>query len=380
MTGDPAAQDGRALPPGTVAIVHDYLTQRGGAERVVLAMARAFPGARIHTSLYQPEGTFSAFASLPVSPGPLQALPGLSRRHRLAFPALAPAFASLTLDAPVVLCSSSGWAHGVRTRGRKVVYCHTPARWLYAGATYLGDAPRLGPRLALKALGPALRRWDRRSAARAHRYLTNSSAVRDRIRATYGIEAEVIPPPPALEPAGPQEEVAGLEPGYILCVSRLLPYKNVDAVMAAVGDVPGARLVVVGTGPEKARLDASSNGRVRLLGRVEDPVLRWCYANCSALVAASQEDFGLTPLEANLFGKPAVVLEAGGFLDTVTEGLNGTFFARPAPGDIAAALRRALARHWEPGALRAHGAGFSEQRFAGRLVEVVAEEASIASS
>lgn len=373
-----ARRSGPSLSSGTVAIVHDYLTQRGGAERVVLAMARAFPNARIHTSLYDPAGTFSEFGSLPVVPGPLQALPGLSRRHRLAFPALAPAFAALSVEASVVLCSSSGWAHGVRTKGRKVVYCYTPARWLYAPAAYLGDRHQPMARVALGGLGPMLRRWDQRSAASAHRYLTSSTAVQDRIRATYGIEAEVLPPPPALDPTGAQDAVAGLEPGFFLCVSRLLPYKNVDALIAAVGEVPGARLVVVGAGPEEARLRASSTDRVRFLGQVEDPVLRWCYANCAALVAASLEDFGLTPLEANLFGKPAVVLKAGGFLDTVADGHSGAFFPRPTPSDIGAALRRVRARDWEPGVLRAHAAGFSEERFAARLIDVVGQEAEIA--
>ena len=114
-----------------VAIAHDYLTQRGGAERVVLAMLRAFPGATVHTLLYDPEGTFPEFREAHVVTSPLNRLGPLRRDHRLALPLLAPSFSRLEIAADVVVCSSSGWSHGARVEGRKVVYCHTPARWLY---------------------------------------------------------------------------------------------------------------------------------------------------------------------------------------------------------------------------------------------------------
>src|SRR4051812_17705186 len=121
----------------SVAIVHDYLTQRGGAERVVLAMNRAFPDAPIYTSLYDPDGTYPEFATIDVRTAPLNRVPALCRYHRGAFPVLAPTFSAMNIDADVVVCSSSGWAHGVRTAGYKIVYCHAPARWLYQTDRYL---------------------------------------------------------------------------------------------------------------------------------------------------------------------------------------------------------------------------------------------------
>lgn len=148
----------------SVAIVHDYLTQRGGAERVVLEMAAAFPDAPLYTSLYDPGGTFDEFRSLDVRTGPLDRRSLLRRHHRLALPFLARSFDEMFVDADVVLCSSSGWAHGVRTSGRKVVYCYTPARWLYQPERYFrGVLPRVG----LKVLAPRLRRWDADAAAGA---------------------------------------------------------------------------------------------------------------------------------------------------------------------------------------------------------------------
>jgi glycosyltransferase involved in cell wall biosynthesis len=356
--------------PGSIALVHDYLTQRGGAERVVLALTRAFPGAPLHTSLYEPATTFPEFAAVDVRPLPLNRLAPLRRRHRLALPLLAPAFSGLRLGEDVVICSSSGWAHGAHVAGRKVVYCHTPARWLYQPEQYLRGRG-LALRATARTLRPALLRWDRRSAASADRYLANSSAVAERIHSIYGREAEVLPPPPAVSPEGAGEPVDGLEPGFVLCVSRLLPYKNLDAVVRAFSQLPGERLVLVGNGPDEPALRAFAGSNVTLLGTVSDERLRWLYRESSALVAASYEDFGLTPLEAAGFGHPSVVLRWGGFLDTVEEGGTGIFFDSPTPDAIAYAVRRLRQRGWDANRIQAHAERFSEDHFIHRIREVV---------
>jgi glycosyltransferase involved in cell wall biosynthesis len=225
-------------------------------------------------------------------------------------------------------------------------------------------------------LTSSLRKWDARAAASADRYLANSTVTRDAIKDVYGIEAEILPPPPALLPNGPQTPVPDLEPGYVLCVARLLPYKNVDAVIGAAIARPSTRLVVVGGGPDLGRLRAMAgdSGRIRLLGRVPDEQLRWLYRNSSALVAASYEDYGLSPLEAAAFAKPSVVMHAGGYLDTVVEHRTGVFFEEPVAEQIAAALDVAADRTWDESALRAHAEAFGAQRFQARLKNIVAEE------
>jgi glycosyltransferase involved in cell wall biosynthesis len=166
--------------------------------------------------------------------------------------------------------------------------------------------------------------------------------------------------------------VAGIEPGFALCVSRLLPYKNVGAVVEAFAGLPERRLVVAGTGPGDARL-RSLPPNVRALGTVSDDELRWLYASASAVVSAAYEDFGLTPLEGAAFGKPAAVLRFGGFLDTAAEDGTGVFFDRPDPAAIRDAVRR-LDRAWDGEAIRSHADRFSEQRFVARLREVAASE------
>lgn len=356
----------------SVALVHDYLTQRGGAERVVLAMAQAFPEAPLYTSLHDKDGTFPEFERLDIRTSPINALTPLRRHHRLALPLLATTFSRMHISADIVICSSSGWAHGSRVSGRKIVYCHTPARWLYQSERYLrGRHPSL--RMAA-LLRPSLIRWDKAAAASAHRYLANSSIVADRIRNLYGVEAEILPPPPAVTAGGSMKEIDGLVSGFFLCVSRLLPYKNVDAVVRAFDRTPAETLVVVGSGPEASALRHLAGRNVRFTGRVDDAELRWLYANCVAVLAASHEDFGLTPLEAASFGRPVAALKWGGFLDTVVEGRTGVFFDTPTAEAIAVAIVKLRSKRWEESSIRDHADTFSEERFVRRLREIADEE------
>ena len=353
-----------------VAIAHDYLTQRGGAERVVLSLMKAFPGAPVHTTLYDPEGTYPEFADADIRTSPLNRIGPLRRDHRLALPLLAPAASQLRIDAVVVVASSSGWAHGFRTAGRTIVYCHNPARWLYQTDEYLGGPAwrsPLGP--PVMALRPLLRRWDRRAAGAVDVYLANSRVVQHRIATTYGRDAELLPPPHGMDASAHQEPVAELadwDPGYALVVSRLLPYKNVDTVIEAVRD-SGRRLVVVGHGPEEGRLRATLPDHVRLLGGLSDAQLRWVYARAGVLVAASHEDFGLAPLEAAAFGIPTLALRAGGFLETVLEGETGLFFDRPEPESIAATLALFDRHEWHADTMRSRAEQFGEARFIDRI-------------
>jgi glycosyltransferase involved in cell wall biosynthesis len=230
-----------------------------------------------------------------------------------------------------------------------------------------------------RAAGGVLRaplvHWDRAAAKTADRYVANSTVVAQRIAEVYGMEAEVLHPPPALTPAGPSTPMRALEAGFVLCVARLLPYKNVDAVVRAFDALPDERLVVAGSGPDEAALRTIAGRNVTFLGRVTDDQLRWLYANADLLVSASHEDFGLTPLEAATFGKPSVVLRWGGFLDTVQEGETGVFFETPTAEAVAAAVREARGHRWRPDDIRAHADRFSEARFIERIRAIVDEVA-----
>jgi glycosyltransferase involved in cell wall biosynthesis len=346
-----------------VAIVHDYLTQRGGAERVVLALREAFPDAVIHTSLYDPDGTFDAFRSAPIVCSRLNRLRFFRRHHRWAFPFLPFVFGAMRVDADIAVCSSSGWAHSARVTGTKVVYCHTPARWLYAPGRAFAERRNFLVRLVLGTLARPLATWDRRGAASAAVYLANSTWTAREVERIYGRAARVLPPPPGVDDKGLREEPAGVDRPFLLCVARLVRYKNVDAVVEAFEQLPDVGLVVVGDGPEAARLRAIAGPNVRFLSHVSDEQLRWLYASCEGLVAGSYEDFGLTPVEAASFGRPTAALRFGGYLDTVIDGETGVFFERPEPSSIADAVRVLRTRRWGQTALRVHAARFGKEQF-----------------
>lgn len=357
-----------------VALVHDYLTQRGGAERVLLSMLKAFPGAPLYTSIYEPDATYPEFADHDIRPMWIDRFPALRAEHRRGLPLYPIAFSRVQFDPEpdVVLCSSSGFAHGVRTKACKVVYCYTPARWLYDKApAYLAGWP-IALRLACRAASPGLRMWDRRAAQSAVQYLTSSPSVAEDVLQVYKRKAIVLPPPVHVDPKGDLQPVGHLAPGFVLCVARLISYKNVEAVVSSLQLVPASTLVVVGDGPEYARLAAVAPPNVTFVGRVSEAELRWLYSNCVGLVSAAYEDFGLTPIEAAAFGKPVAVLRAGGFLDTVIEGKTGVFFDAPDPRAIAKGLVNLVSSAWDAEAIVGHAAHFGEARFVEDLQAAVA--------
>jgi glycosyltransferase involved in cell wall biosynthesis len=366
-----------------VAIAHDYLTQCGGAERVVLSMSRAFPDAPIYTLLYNPATTYPEFADRDIRVSGLNKVSPLRKNHRPALPVLPFAAESIFIDADVVLTSTSGWAHGFRTRGRKLVYCHSPARWLYLPDTYLGDHGGLLNRAALLATSGLLRAWDRRATRSCDRYLAVSSLIKTRISDVYGIDADVLPPPVAMKSSdavAPVPEVQQWIGGdatdsFFLVVSRLLPYKNVDAIVQAFAG-SDRRLVVVGRGPEAPRIQRMMTPNVLMVSDLSDAQMAWLYRSCRAIIAASYEDFGLTPVEAGVWGRPTVALRWGGFLDTVHEGVSGIYFDEPRPRSIAAALNQFDDTSFDPDKIQRHVAQFTEERFIQSLYAAVDELAA----
>lgn len=335
---------------------------------MVLALHRAFPEAPLYTTLYEPRTSYPEFRDIPIRTSWLNHLSFFRRNHRLALPLLPLAAQSIRIPAACTIASSSGWAHGFATTGSKIVYCYSPARWLYQTDAYLGSAGRLR-RLLLEVLKPWMKRWDRRKAHTATTYFAISSVVQERIKDTYGIDAEVLPAPHSIDAEAEQEpvELDGFEDeAFFLCISRLLPYKNVDKVVEAFREL-GLPLVVVGAGPEERRLTESAPDNVRFRKDLTDAQIRWLYSRCSAVVSASFEDFGLTPIEAATFGKPSIVLRWGGFLDTIVEGTTGVYFDAPEATLIARAVREHSTRRWDGDLLRAHARTFGEEHFARRL-------------
>jgi glycosyltransferase involved in cell wall biosynthesis len=351
---------------GSVAIVHDYLNQPGGAERVVLAMSAIWPDAPIYTSLWRVDSTFPGFGGAEVRTSPLDLAP-IDRSFRHLFPFYPAAFRAFgTLEHDVVISSSSGWAHSVRTARRTLhaVYCHTPARWLYSG-DYLnaGRSSR-----ALKPVANAVRYWDRRAAKRADLYIANSREVRERIRRQYGVDAPLVYPPVDVERFRPSRRGERL-----LVVSRLLAYKRVDAIVD-VATLYGIGLDIVGTGPALDELRRRAGPTVQFHGRVSDDEVVKLMEGCRSLCLPGKEDFGITPVEANAAGKPVIAFAGGGALETLEEGVTGAFFDRHDSASILSAIDRADEIETSAEQIAAAARRFSRREFEVRL-KLVLEDA-----
>lgn len=356
-----------------IAFAHECLTQRGGAERVALALARAFPDAPIYTPLYEATLTYPEFKHHTIRVTWLNRVPVLRKFHRLAFPLLAAVVGRTKIEAKCTIACSAGWAHGFPTSGPKIVYCFTPARWLYQSDVYLGNSSNRSVKaLAVLALSPFLKRWDKTKACNATKYFAISTTVKQRVWEAYQIDAEVLPAPHSIDAASPQEPVdlsrlpnAGA--GFYLCIARLLPYKNVDVLIEAMNTLE-LPLVVVGVGPEERRLRASAGSSVLMVKNLSDGQIRWLYAHCTAVMSASYEDFGLTPIEAAAYGKPSIVLRWGGFLDTIRHGETGIYFDQPVPDLVRAAVIESRKKVWDSEAIKRQAERFSEEHFVARLV------------
>jgi glycosyltransferase involved in cell wall biosynthesis len=355
-----------------VAIVHDYLNQRGGAERVLAVLHEMFPEAPIFTSVLDRSALWPELRSADIRVSWMQRLPGV-RRHFKKYLLLYPlVFERLDLSGfDLVLSSSSAFAKAARAPrgGVHVCYCYTPARFLWSYDQYV-EREELGrvTRAALPWAIRMLRRWDLRTAARPDTFVSISSVVTERIRRIYGREAAMVPPPVDVERFRP---LSG-EPGdYYLVVSRLDAYKRLHLAVEAFNRLR-LPLVVVGEGPHRPVLERMAGPTVRFLGHVDDARAGSLLAGCRALIFPGEEDFGIAVLEANAAGRPVVAFHAGGTLDTVREGMTGVFFREATASALAEAVGVERRTRWDPVEIRRHAEAYRPERFRERLDAVIA--------
>jgi glycosyltransferase involved in cell wall biosynthesis len=366
-TGVAVAASGEGLAGMDVAIVHDYLNQRGGAERVVLELSDMWPRAPIFTSLYRPTSTLPEFQGRDVRTTVLNRLP-VDRGFRNLLPLYPLAFRGLgDIEADVVLASSSGWAHMARVHPRALhaVYCYTPARWLYGSEHLNRDGRRSPVQSFARPTLARLRRADQSAANRADVYIAISENVRRRIRHTYGIEAAVVPPPVDVERFRPEPRGERL-----LVVSRLLPYKHVDLLVRAATHA-GVGLDVVGDGPLLPALRKLAGPTVELHGSVEDAAVAEMMQRCRAVCVAAEEDFGLVAVEAQAAGKPVIAYGRGGSLETVDEGTTGVFFHERSVDSVLEALAACERIETAPALIAQRARRFSRASFRARLEAVL---------
>ena len=358
-------------PRTKVAIVHDYLTQAGGAERVAATLHRLFPESLLYTSVYDPKATLAYFDNVTVATSFLQRWPLSSQRmHKFALPLYPTAFEHFDLSSyDLVISSSSSFAKGVITPPHTchVCYCHTPARFAWRQHEYLSQSRRgRVMSLLLRNMLGRLRSWAIESAQRPDYYVANSFNVAQRIRKYYRRDVAAVIPPPidtARYAPAPPSEVGS----HFLIVSRLVGYKRIDLAVHACNQLQ-IPLRIVGTGPDMAGLKRIAGPTVEFLGRLSDAEVAREFARCQALIFPGEEDFGMTPLECMASGRPVVAFAAGGALETVVDGETGVLFQAQTPESLAAALQSVSAREWAPDALQKYAAQFSVPVFEGRMM------------
>ncbi|EFO80518.1 glycosyl transferase group 1 [Oscillochloris trichoides DG-6] len=374
---DIAASNGTIAPnipsgrgrPLRVALAHDYLNQYGGAERVLEALHLLFPEAPIYTSIYDADVMPSYYREWDIRTSFMQRLPGWRKHFRRYFWLYPSAFESFDLsEYDLIISSSSAYAKGVipRPGAVHVCYCHTPMRFAWRTGDYVAREQISGAQGAvLPFLLTFLRLWDTAANARVDAFVANSRAVAGRIQRYYGREATVIPPPVVLPPANfaPPAD-------FYLAGGRLIPYKRIDLIVEAFTHL-GLPLKIFGDGRDRARLERMAGPNIDFLGWVDETTRSDLFARCRAFIFPGEEDFGITPLEAMISGRPVVAYGAGGALDTVVEGVTGRFFYEASPAALAAAVSAVHNETYDPVAIRQYAERFGLDLFLSRIREQV---------
>jgi glycosyltransferase involved in cell wall biosynthesis len=354
---DPAAGSPR------VALVHDFLLDIRGAERVFMAMCDIWPDADVFSAVYDEAGTEGRFAGRNVQTSFLQKLKPTSRTFRALLPLYPSAIESLDLSGyDVVVSSSSAWSHGVICDEGTVhvSYCHNPFR--YAWNDRNSTLARRDPltRAALRMIFRRWRQWDWIAAQRVDRYVTNSRLTQGRVRAYFGREARVVYPPvdtSRFAPAAPGS--------HYLVLSELMPHKRIEVAVQAFTRL-GLPLVVVGDGPDARRLQRMAGPTVRFAGRVSDAEVGRLLSTARALVVTAVEEFGIAAVEAQAAGRPVISVRGGGALETIADGLTGSFWEGGA-AELAAAVSDFDDASVDPADCVANAARFDRSVFAREL-------------
>lgn len=331
-----------------IAIIHDLLVQRGGAENVLQCIAEIFPDAPIYTLLYDGEKMKGMFGEREIKTSFLQKFPKfLRKRYHLLlpfFPVASEVFDFRDFD--LVISSSGAWSKGIVTKlnTKHVAYIHSPMRFVWDyNERYLKERG-IKPSVFKRMLFSYLRIWDYLGSQRPEYLVANSMYTSDRIRKYYRRECSIIYPPASIEKpneAGGLEEQNPVEKKYFLSVSRLSAYKKTDAIVEAFNKL-GLPLIVIGEGQEEKRLNKIAESNVSVLGWQSEEQLARYYSGARALVFAAEEDFGIVPVEAMSFGIPVIAYKKGGVLETTEEGKTGEFFEAQTPEVISDGIRRFL--------------------------------------
>jgi glycosyltransferase involved in cell wall biosynthesis len=356
-----------------IALVHDFLLDLRGAERVFAAICDTWPEADVYTAVYDERGTEGRFASRRPRTSFLQRVRPTARTFRPLLPFYPHAIESLDLSGyDVVVSSSSAWAHGVIVDpgAVHVCYCHNPFRYAWSEREATLAARSALTRPALRLLLNRWRQWDWIAAQRVDRYVANSELTAARVRRYLGRDSIVLHPPVELrrfEPAPP--EAIG---SHYLVLAELMAHKRIEVAVRAFNAL-GRELIVVGDGPEARRLHRIAGPNVTFTGRASDTHVAELLRTARALVVTAAEEFGIAAVEALASGRPVIALGSGGVLESVVEGETGAYYAESSPQSLAAVVEAFDPMAVDPAACVAAAERFGTERFQASLRGIVAE-------
>ncbi len=347
------------------AIVHYWMINMRGGEKVLEALCEAYPNADIFTHVYVPKEMSPIINSHRVHTTFISKLPRAARWYQKYFPLMPLALEELDLtEYDLVISSESGPAKGVITRpdATHICYCHSPMRYLWDQYHLYRTSAGIITRTAMPILAHFLRIWDVSTASRVDKFIVNSHSIKARVRKFYRRNSEVIHPPcdvGAFQLA-PQNEVGE----YYLAVGQLVAYKRFDIAVEAFNQ-SGKKLIVIGEGEERAKLEKTAKDNITFLGKAPFDLLKHHYARCAALIFPGEEDFGIVPVEAMASGRPVIAYERGGALDTVVQGVTGHFFKEQTPAALIKAVEEFEGQSdtYDPAQISATAQRYSRERF-----------------
>jgi glycosyltransferase involved in cell wall biosynthesis len=353
----------------SLALAHDYLLTMRGAERTFAEMTACWPAAPIYTLLYDEEAVADGFAGREVHTSGLQRLGANQRSFRYLLPFFPGATERLPVgDYDVLVSSSSAFAHGLRPGpgSLHVCYCHSPFRYAwFEHERALEETPSLGRPVMRRTL-KRIRSWDLEAAGRVSRYVANARITQERIEQLYGVEAEIVHPPVAVERFS-----IGRPEDFLLFVGQIVPHKRVEVALKA-ARLAKRPIKVVGEGPDLPRLQELYGGPdVEFLGNVSDSRLVDLYSRCIALVVPNIEEFGIAAVEAQAAGRPVVAVNRGGVRETVVNGVTGALVDGEDAAALAAPLYDLNFESFDPQAIRANAERFSAASFRRRFEALV---------
>ncbi|MCX6806779.1 MAG: glycosyltransferase [Candidatus Berkelbacteria bacterium] len=358
-----------------VALVHEFLNQFGGGERVLLALKELYPEADIFAILVNQENLPKQFDNFKIKTSFLQKWPDfLKNRHKLLLPFYPLAVEQLNLSSyDLIISDSSSFGKGILSRpdATHICYCHTPTGYLWHYSNEYLKEQRLSnfSKSIVKLSLTKLRVWDYTAAQRVDYFVANSKNVQKRIKKYYCRDSEVIYPPVDVSSIKSSHEKGD----YFLIVSRLSTYKKIDLAIRVFNHLPKQKLKIIGTGSELDNLKQSAKSNTEFLGFQTDEDLKKYYSGCKALIFPAEEDFGITPVEAMAHGKPVIAYGEGGTKESIVEGKTGLFFDKKNPESLLECVNKFLKTEnkFNPKTIQKHAQKFDKKIFQEKIKKFV---------